>query len=71
MTIQQEASTLISELPDDSVRILIELIRKLNPAKGDMPKKGKRTLGIARGKYDIPDDIDACNDEIAEMFGVK
>lgn len=71
MTIQQEASTLISELPDDSVRILIELIRKLNPAKSDMPKKGKRTLGIARGKYDIPDDIDACNDEIAEMFGVK
>ena len=48
MTIQQEASTLISELPDDSVRILIELIRKLNPAKSDMPKKGKRTLGYIR-----------------------
>ena len=31
----------------------------------------KRTLGIANGKYFIPDDIDECNDEIAEMFGVK
>lgn len=31
----------------------------------------KRTLGIANGKYVIPDDIDGCNDEIAEMFGVK
>ena len=31
----------------------------------------KRTLGIANGKYKIPDDIDASNDEIAEMFGVK
>lgn len=31
----------------------------------------KRTLGIANGKYSIPDDIDECNDEIAEMFGVK
>ena len=31
----------------------------------------KRTLGIANGKYFIPDDIDECNDEIAEMFGVN
>ncbi len=30
-----------------------------------------RKLGIANGKYLIPDDIDECNDEIAEMFGVK
>ena len=31
----------------------------------------KRRLGIANGKYEIPDNIDSCNDEIAEMFGVK
>lgn len=31
----------------------------------------KRTLGIANGKYFIPDDIDECNNEIAEMFVVK
>ena len=31
----------------------------------------KRTLGIANGKYKIPDDIDASNDKIAEIFGVK
>lgn len=31
----------------------------------------KRTLGIANGKYTIPDDIDASNDEIAELFGVN
>lgn len=30
----------------------------------------KRTLGIANGKYSIPDDIDECNGEIAKMFGV-
>lgn len=28
----------------------------------------KRTLGIAKGKYVIPDNIDECNDEILEMF---
>jgi len=31
----------------------------------------KRTLGIANGKYFIPDNIDECNAEIAEMFGVN
>lgn len=30
-----------------------------------------RKLGIANGKYVIPDDIDECNDEISEMFGVE
>lgn len=32
---------------------------------------GKRKLGIANGKYVIPDDIDGCNGEIMDMFGVK
>ena len=31
----------------------------------------KRRLGIANGKYKIPDDIDESNDEIVELFGVK
>ena len=26
-------------------------------------------LGVARGKYTVPDDFDWCNDEIAEEFG--
>ena len=33
--------------------------------------KVPRRLGIAEGKYVIPDDIDADNDLIAEMFGMK
>jgi prevent-host-death family protein len=33
--------------------------------------KAPRRLGIAEGKYVIPDDIDADNDLIAEMFGMK
>lgn len=34
-------------------------------------KKEKRTLGLADGKYIIPENIDECNDEILEMFGGK
>jgi uncharacterized protein YlzI (FlbEa/FlbD family) len=30
-----------------------------------------RRIGIAEGKFVVPDDIDECNDEIAEMFGVN
>lgn len=32
---------------------------------------GRRSLGLADGKYMIPDDIDACNNEILEIFGVN
>ncbi len=35
------------------------------------PAVPKRTLGIANGRYTIPDDIDSCNDKIAEIFEVK
>lgn len=31
-------------------------------------KKGKR-IGVAAGAFNTPDDIDACNDEIAKLFG--
>ena len=36
-----------------------------------LPNESKRTLGIANGQYQIPDDIDESNDAIAEMFGVR
>ena len=29
-----------------------------------------KRIGIAKGKFVVPDDIDECNDEIAKMFGV-
>lgn len=30
----------------------------------------ERPFGTLKGKHVVPDDIDLCNDEIAEMFGV-
>ncbi len=35
------------------------------------PARKKISAGLAKGLYNIPDDIDICNDEIAEMFGVN
>lgn len=80
MTAQQEAILLIQSLPDDTLSIFVELLKRM--VAGDLysvdiltseeaqAQPRKRRLGIADGKYDIPDDIDFCNDEIAEMFGV-
>jgi prevent-host-death family protein len=31
-------------------------------------KSGPRRLGLAKGKFEVPDDIDRDNDEIARMF---
>lgn len=30
-----------------------------------------KRIGVAEGKFVVPDDFDECNDEIAEMFGEK
>ena len=80
MTVQQEAIRMINNMPDETVGILVELLKRMTikdgfqadrQAAGNMQiKPSKRKLGIADGMYDIPDDIDTCNDEIARMFGV-
>ena len=33
------------------------------------PPKQEVSLGLFEGKYDIPDDIDNCNDEILQLMG--
>lgn len=29
-----------------------------------------KRIGMAEGKFTVPDDFDECNDEIARMFGI-
>ena len=81
MTVQQEAIRMINNMPDDTVGILVELLKRMmandsrfddRRAAGEMwIQRPKRKLGIADGLYQIPDSIDTCNDEIAQMFGVS
>lgn len=33
----------------------------------DEPVTGQR-IGVAKGKFEVPDDIDAHNDEVAQLF---
>ncbi len=81
MTVQQEAIRMINSMPDDTVGILVDFLKRMmdheshsedRRVAGDMRiQSPRRKLGIADGMYNIPDSIDACNDEIAQMFGVS
>lgn len=80
MTVQQEAIRMINSMPDDTVSILVEFLKRMkendshsndHQTVGNIQiRSHKRKLGIADGMYRIPDSIDVCNDEIARMFGV-
>lgn len=56
-------------LSDDNLIFLNDMIDKfMRPIQA---VSTSQRIGIAEGKFVVPDDFDACNDEIAEMFGVK
>ena len=73
MTLQQQASDLIYDLPEDSISIIIELIKKLIPSARARTTGKTGTgliLGIAKGEFEVDDEIvDAADAEIDEMFG--
>ncbi|MBO6113020.1 MAG: hypothetical protein J6P45_08240 [Lachnospiraceae bacterium] len=81
MTVQQEAIRMINSMPDDTVGVLVEFLKRTmaNDSRFDDGRVEEKTqiqrpgrkLGIADGMYRIPDSIDACNNEIASMFGVS
>lgn len=56
-------------LSDDNLIFLSDLIDKfMRPVQVETTSK---RIGVAEGKFVVPEDFDDCNDEIAEMFGVK
>jgi prevent-host-death family protein len=40
-------------------------VARLTAVKLDVSKR----IGVAKGEFEVPDDIDLYNDEIAELFG--
>ncbi|MBQ3644329.1 MAG: hypothetical protein II961_06995 [Candidatus Riflebacteria bacterium] len=70
----------INLLPEDQLNEAENLIENLllkiksdtkNKSNLNKDIKEKRKLGIADGKYAIPENIDILNDEIAKLFGVE
>lgn len=46
------------------------LTEAVNQFLYDSVNKEKKRIGIGKGLFSVPDDIDFCNEEIADMFGV-
>lgn len=44
---------------------------KTSPCETVRLLRQARSFGMAKGELRYPDDIDFCNDEIAEMFGAN
>ncbi|MBQ3824929.1 MAG: hypothetical protein II811_02205 [Spirochaetaceae bacterium] len=66
----EEQISLISLSEQITLMAYLANVIKLNSAKLQEQKKSNR-VGVAKGKFVVPDDIDFCNDEIAQMFGAE
>lgn len=69
VVLEEEVKKKVVGLSDDNLLFLCEMIDKFMVPKQNEFVNNKR-IGVAEGKFVVPDDIDECNDEIAMMFGV-
>ena len=80
-TLQMEFMQTIEGLSDDTMRMLLEVVRQVvlpldhkeNVSVSSEQQKKLRRLGSLKGQKLISEgyDIDESNDEIAKMFGVE
>ena len=68
--VKERAVNIIQLMPEQEVMQFVIKNEHYEKPGTQTAKSGKRKLGIGDGKYKIPDDINAYDDEIAEMFGV-
>lgn len=60
----------IKTLPEGYEQEIVDFLESiLLKAAQDHRASSSRRIGIAKGELKYPDDIDFCNDEIAELFG--
>ncbi|MDE6971518.1 MAG: hypothetical protein K2P07_09280 [Lachnospiraceae bacterium] len=80
-TLQRQVIQSLNGLSDDNLRFLLDMIQRFmkpeeiseeNISEAGMTGSGMRRIGSLEGQdlIDADYDIDDCNDEIAEMFGV-
>lgn len=69
--LQMQAHEMINQMSEENLNLIVELMKKIKASvEISSEKENGIKYGIAKGKFTVPDDIDECNDEIAEMFGV-
>ena len=69
MTARQEAYNLINKMPDDSVSVLVELLKRLLPVPAEASGAASPVrFGLGKGVITDPADFDCWDAEIAAMF---
>ena len=63
--LELKAINMIGQFPDEKIAYIISYMENL---KDDYESKKKSLIGIGKGKLFFPDDIDFCNEEIADLF---
>jgi len=70
--LQLQAYELMGKLSDSKLQLVIEIMKNFSQTSEDkVASEETKRIGIAKGEFVVPDDIDDCNDEIAAMFGVN
>lgn len=68
-TLQAEATNLISQMSDANLISIIEYMHIIAPSKENFVKtKRNDRIGVAKGKFTVPDDFDKDDEEIAKLF---
>lgn len=67
VTLEEKVIKKVAGLSDDNLMFLSDVTDKFmeSPKVENISKR----IGVAEGKFVVPDDFDICNDKIAEMFG--
>ena len=67
--LEEQVMKKVVGLSDKNLIFLSDMIDRFMKPNQNQEVKTKR-IGVAKGKFVVPDDIDECNNEIANMFGV-
>ena len=72
MTPIQEAYALMQQQPEGSIKIIVELLRKMTPTPQEETEKQIKRTGLSKGLIHFPADFDEhfddLNSEISDLF---
>lgn len=68
VTLEEKVIKKVAGLSDDNLMFLSDVTDKF--MESPKVENTSKRIGVAEGKFVVLDDFDACNDKIAEMFGV-
>lgn len=63
--LELKAINMLGQFSEEKIASVIDYMENL---KDDSVSQNKPLIGIGKGRLFLPDDIDFCNDEIAELF---